>query len=114
MMDDNADWTTIHPAHDGAGVRVLFDYGREVIGFQEFELDAPAGTVVDVHNFEFIQRDGKFNLNESVNNSFRYVCREGVQRYKTFHRRGLKYSWMTLRGFKRPVRVRLVRVVMNT
>src|SRR5437867_205657 len=28
---------TIHPAHDGAGVRVLFDFGREVIGFQEFE-----------------------------------------------------------------------------
>jgi hypothetical protein len=117
MLDDNAAWTTIHPAHDGAGVRVLFDFGRETIGFQEFEIDAGvggAGTIVDFHNFEFIQRDGRFNLNESMNNSFRYICRDGVQRYKTFLRRGLKYSWMTLRGFNQPVRVRFVRVLTST
>jgi hypothetical protein len=117
MLEDNSDWTTIHPAHDGAGVRVLLDYGRELVGFQEFEIDAGAGgagTIVDVHNFEFIQRDGRFNLNESMNNSFRYICRDGVQRYKTFLRRGLKYSWMTLRDFHQPVRVRFVRVQMST
>jgi hypothetical protein len=107
-------WTTIHPAHDGAGVRVLLDFGREVIGFQEFEIDAGAGTVVDFHNFEFIQKDGRFNLCESMNNSFRYVCRDGVQTYKTFLRRGFKYSWITLRNFTRPVRLRNVRVLMST
>ena len=114
MMTDNADWTTIHPAHDGASIRILFDYGRELIGFQEFEIDAPAGTIVDVCNFEFIQRDGRFNLNESMNNSFRYICREGVQKYKTFLRRGLKYSWLTLRNFNQPVRIRYVRTLMST
>jgi len=114
MLDDNAEWTTLFPAHDGAGVRVLFEFERELIGFHEFEVDAPAGAIVDFHNFEFIQRDGRFNLNESMNNSFRYVCRGGVQRYKTFLRRGLKYSWMTLRDFREPVRVRHVRVLMNT
>ena len=114
MMTDNAEWTTFHPAHDGASVRALFDFGREIVGFHEFEIDAPAGTIVDFHNFEFIQRDGRFNLNESVNNSFRYICRDGVQRYRTFLRRGLKYSWMTLRDFKRPVRVRMVRVLQST
>ena len=114
MTDDNADWTTIHPAHEGAGVRVLFDFGRETIGFHEFEIDAREGTVVDFHNFEFIQRDGRFNLNESMNNSFRYICRKGVQRYRTFLRRGLKYSWMTLRDFDSPVRVRMVRVLTST
>ena len=97
-------------------MRVLFEFARELIGFQEFEIDAggAAGTIVDFHNFEFIQRDGRFNLNESMNNSFRYICRAGVQRYKTFLRRGLKYSWMTLRDFREPVRVRHVRVIMNT
>jgi hypothetical protein len=110
----SASWATIHPAHDGAGVRLLLDFGREIIGFHEIELDAPAGAVVDVHNFEFIQRDGRFNLNESMNNSFRYVCREGVQRYKTFLRRGLKYSWVTFRNFSRPIRLRGVRVLNST
>ena len=55
-----------------------------------------------------------FNLCESMNNSFRFVCAGGVQQYKTFLRRGLKYSWMTLRDFREPVRVRHVRVIMNT
>ena len=45
-----------------------------------------------------------------MNNSFRYICREGVQTYKTFLRRGLKYSWLVLRNFDKPVRIRLFRV----
>ncbi len=114
MLHDNADWTTIHPSKNGADIRILFDYGKESIGFQEFELDAPAGTIIDTCNFEFIQRDGRFNLNESMNNSFRYICREGVQKYKTFLRRGLKYSWLVLRNFDKPVRIRLVRALMST
>ena len=114
MLHDNADWATIHPIDGGASVRILFDYGKELIGFQEFEIDAPAGAIVDVCNFEFIQRDGRFNLNESMNNSFRYTCRAGVQRYRTFLRRGLKYSWMTLRNFNQPVRIRQVGVLMST
>lgn len=114
LLADNASWTTVHPAHDGAGVRLLLDFGRELVGFHEIELDAPAGAIMDVHNFEFIQRDGRFNLNESMNNSFRYVCREGPQRYKTFVRRGLRYSWVTFRNFSRPIRVRSVRVLNST
>lgn len=114
MLHNNAEWTTIHPVHDGTSVRILFDYGRETIGFQEFEIDAPAGTIVDVCNFEFIQRDGRFNLNESMNNSFRYTCRDGVQKYKTFLRRGLKYSWLVVRNFNQPVRIRRVGVLQST
>ena len=114
MLHDNADWTTVHPSNDGASIRILLDFGRETIGFQKFEIDAPAGTIVDVCNFEFIQRDGRFNLNESMNNSFRYICEDGVQTYKTFLRRGLKYSWLVLRNFDKPVRIRLFRVLQST
>ena len=116
LAHDGEAWAVIEPAHDGAGVRVLLEYEKELIGFQTFEIDAPAGTHVDFHNFEFIQKDGRFNLNESMNNSFRYTCRGGgrPETYKTFLRRGLKYSWLTLRDFREPVRIRNVRVLMNT
>ncbi|HZZ41686.1 MAG TPA: family 78 glycoside hydrolase catalytic domain [Tepidisphaeraceae bacterium] len=113
LMEDNDDWTIIYPA-DHADMRILLDFGKEVVGFQEFEIDAPAGAMVDVHNFEFIQRDGRINLAESMNNSFRYTCREGAQRYRTFIRRGFRYSWMSFRNFSRPIRVRFVRVIMST
>lgn len=113
LLEDNSDWTTIYPSQNG-DVRFLLDFGREVIGFHEFEIDAPAGTTVDFHNFEFIQRDGRKNLAEGMNNSFRYVCHEGINRYRSMARRGFRYSWMSVRNFRSAVRVRLVRLRMST
>ena len=113
LQRDNADWATIYPV-EGADARLLLDFGDEVFGYQEFEIDAPAGAILDFHNFEFIQRDGRKNLCEGMNNSFRYVCREGVQRYRTFLRRGFRYTWVSLRQFARPVRIRFIRTVMAT
>jgi hypothetical protein len=115
LLDDNGEWTIFHPPRDESlGLRVLFDFGREIVGFHEFEVDAPQGAIIDFHNFEFIQRDGRFNLCEGMNNSFRYVCRAGLQRYRTFQRRGLRYSWMTLRNLKTPLRMRFARVIQST
>ncbi|WP_052361554.1 family 78 glycoside hydrolase catalytic domain [Geminisphaera colitermitum] len=126
LQHDTADWTIIHPlpppppaaknARDAvpASVRLLLDFGREVIGYHEFEIDAPAGTIIDNHNFEFIQPDGRHNLAESMNNTFRYICREGAQRYRTLVRRGFQYSWFSLRNFQRPVRIRHIRVLLST
>src|SRR5439155_9279749 len=102
-----------YPSKD-ASVRLLLDFGREVVRWHEFELNAPAGAIIDDHNFEFIQRDGRFNLSEGMNNSFRYICRDGAQRYRTFMRRGFRYSWLSFRNFKRPIRVRFVRVIEST
>lgn len=113
LLRDNADWTTVPPA-PGADVRLLLDFGREVVGYHEFELDAPAGAVLDAHCFEFIQHDGRINLCEGMNNAFRYTCREGVQRYRTFVRRGFRYCWLTLRRFERPIRIRFVRALLST
>ncbi len=119
LQHDTAEWTVVHPpsasARNGpASVRMLLDFGREVIGFHEFEIDAPSGTIIDNHNFEFIQPDGRHNLAESMNNTFRYICREGVQHYRTLVRRGFQYSWFSLRNFDRPVRIRHIRVLLST
>lgn len=113
LLHETEDWTTLHPV-DGADVRILLDFGREVVGYHELEIDAPAGAIVDNHNFEFIQPDGRFNLAEGMNNSFRYTAREGVQRYRTLIRRGFQYSWFSFRNFDRPVRVRFIRALAST
>jgi len=113
LQRDNADWTTVHPT-EGADTRLLLDFGDEVVGWQEFEVDAPAAAVLDGHGFEFIQPDGRKNLAEGMRNTFRYVCREGVQRYRTFVRRGLRYLWLSVRHHGRPVRIRFVRTLLNT
>ncbi len=117
LLSDNDDWTTIHPLstqHPALSTRLLLDFAHELVGPHEFELDAPAGTIIDNHNFEFIQRDGRYNLAEGMNNSFRYICREGVQKYRTFVRRGFRYSWFTFRNFNRPIRIRHIRALFST
>ncbi|MDQ3814218.1 MAG: family 78 glycoside hydrolase catalytic domain, partial [Armatimonadota bacterium] len=109
-----ADWTTIYPSADGADVRLLLDWGQEVIGFHRFEVNAPAGTILDFHNFEFIQPDGRYNFAEGMNNSSRTICREGHQSYQTYVRRGFTYSYLILRNMSGPVHLRGLQVLFNT
>jgi len=107
------EWTTIYPAPSG-DVRILLDYGKEVIGFHRFEIVAPAGTIVDLHNFEFIQPDGRYDFAEGMNNSCRYICRDGYQVYQTYVRRGFRYTYMTLRNMTGPVRLRRIEALFST
>lgn len=109
-----AGWTTVYPSREGTDVRLLLDFGRELLGYHRFEIDAPAGTVLDAHNFEFIQPDGRRNYAEGMNNTFRYICKEGRQEYQTLLRRGLQYTYLTLRNMTGPVRLRRVQVLFST
>ena len=113
IAEGTAEWATVHPSLDG-DVRVLLDFGREIIGYHTFEIDAPAGTTVDMHNFEFIQYDGRVNLCEGMNNSLRYICRAGSQHFRSHVRRGFRYTWVTFRNVDRPFKIRAVQVEMST
>ncbi len=93
------------PCVAAAGVKILFDFGREWVGPQWFRLDAPEGTVVEVLNFEFIQQDGRHNHAVGMNNSFGYTCREGEQAFESLQRRGFRYAWLVVRNYLRPVRL---------
>ncbi|MHB1319406.1 MAG: family 78 glycoside hydrolase catalytic domain, partial [Anaerolineae bacterium] len=110
----NSGWATIYPSLDGNDVRILLDFGDELLAFHEFEVIAPQGTVIDFHNFEFIQPDGRLNFAEGMNNSFRYTCREGRQIYRTIIHRGFRYSYLILRNMTGPVKLHGVRAIFNS
>ena len=48
------EWVTINPPDDGSDIRILLDFGHEVLAYHEFEINAYEGVTVDFHNFEFI------------------------------------------------------------
>jgi hypothetical protein len=112
MLHDNADWTTLYPCR-GADVRLVLDFGREISGQEEFEIDAPAGTILDCQRYEYTHPDGRPELAEGTNNSFRYTCRDGLQRYSTFQRHGFRYLAITLRNMTQPVYIRFFRALMH-
>ena len=74
------------------GYFVIVDLGRETVGYLNFELDAPAGTVIDVTFGEHLD-DGRVRSWVGLRNfGDRYRCREGRNRFTAFHRRyGCRY-----------------------
>ena len=112
LLTTSPDWTIIHPSPEG-DVRILLDFGRELLAFTEFEVDAPRGAIIDFNFFEGIQ-EGRILLTSGLNNSMRYVCREGRQRYRSFVKRGFRYAWVVFRNFERPLKVRYISARMST
>ncbi|MBQ7258016.1 MAG: family 78 glycoside hydrolase catalytic domain [Abditibacteriota bacterium] len=103
----NNTWTTIEP-NEGGDVRICLDYGKALTGYETFEIVATEGIIIDFHNFEFIQPDGRFNFAEGMTNSFRYITKEGRQSYKTFQIRGFRYTYITFRNLIAPIKIRSI------
>jgi alpha-L-rhamnosidase len=120
ICQPNDEIATIYPPRQG-DVELLIDFGRELVGFWEFELDAPKGTVLDFYGFEAVHPtdDGGFEIQHTwgLNNVMRYIARDGWQRYTSIVRRGFRYLVLTVRfpkGEKRPVRIKTLRCLLNT
>lgn len=111
LLTDTADWTVVHPGK--ADTELLVDFGRELVGYLEFDLDAPSGTILDWLCFEAIE-DGRIHYPDGNQNALRYICREGRQRFVSFVRHGFRYAFITLREHRRPVRLRMIRALLST
>jgi hypothetical protein len=101
LFHAHADPMIIMPT-PGYDVHFVVDFGREMIGYIEFTVDAPAGTVFDAQCFEMFNPTGVAWM---YHNGFRYICREGPQTFTSHFRRGFRYVSITVRGFNRPVKI---------
>lgn len=98
-----------------AGTRLLFDLGEMSVGYFEMEIEASSGTVVDAYLFENLEQDRIQYLEHggiSYRNSFRYIAKEGINRFRSRQRRGGRYVQLVIRSA--PVRILHLRVVEAT
>ncbi len=103
----------VYPSEDG-DVEILLDFGRMLVGFIEFEVEAPRGAILDFNFFEGIQ-DGTRLYTPDLNNSLRYITRGGGrERFNSILRRGFRYASITLRNFKKPIILQWIRLLLNT
>jgi hypothetical protein len=86
-------------ASDNA-MAILFDFGTEVLGRPVLTFTAAEGTKVDLSYTERLDKDGTAEMHKRpfVEMSERYVAREGMQQWRTFHPRGFRYMEALLRG----------------
>ena len=106
--------TVIHPV-ERRDIELCCDLGEENIGYWNFALVAPAGTVVDLSVSEYISETGRIqHTGLHYRHSMRYICREGWNRFTSFQRRGGRYLFVTLRRMTAPVRIQSLRLVEST
>jgi len=112
LVSSGEDVTVVAPGKKD--VEILLDFGRELVGYTQFELDAPAGVVIDFNCFEAVLKNGENQWTSGNRSSFRYVTRAGSQHFTSTWRRGYRYAAMTLRNVTAPVRIRRVRTLLAT
>ncbi len=119
-----------HPPHRTDGIEmsfddahawaVLLDFAGAYLGRVVLDVEAPAGTVVDVAYDEAKRPDGMLRLyhsNPFVDTADRFILRGGRQRIETFHVRGGRYVQLAFRrptGEAGPVRLHAARVLSAT
>lgn len=99
--------------HGAGDCEIVIDVGRETSGFIGFEVEAEAGTVVDVYGLEYMRDDYRQHT-YGLDNTIRYVCRQGRQRYLSPVRRGFRYMVLTVRKASTPVKLHEVYVNQST
>jgi hypothetical protein len=75
-----------------------FDLGRECIGFYECELEAPAGTLIELSGAELLRNGRPWIFRKGVRYSVRYRARAGRQRFRSFGWSGFRYLHLVVRG----------------
>ena len=111
LIYTDGDCTTVNPA-PGYDIELCYDLGEQNVGFWNFALFAPAGTVLDIAALEYMTPDGRLqHTGSNYRNLMRYICREGYNRYSSMRRRSGRYLFLTVRNAAGPVRIQLARLV---
>ena len=79
---------------------LLYDFGTEVLGHVQLDIEAPAGTIVDSSIDERHRADGQlalFGTNPFADTVDRFRTAGGLARLEGFHPRGGRYLQLTIR-----------------
>jgi hypothetical protein len=95
-------------APPGGCTRVILDMGRIVSGLVGFEIDAPAGAVLDLSYVEapITRPVGMIGAHLGT----RYTARGADDRFEVFDSNGLRYAYIVVHGASAPVTLRRFQV----
>jgi alpha-L-rhamnosidase len=112
MIIPNPEYTLIKDSKND--IEITIDFGKEITGFVEFDLEAAGGTIVDFYGVECIRKDGTIEHTENVHCTMRYVSRAGRQTYNSVIRRGFRYLVVTFRNITEPIKVYNIAAKLST
>lgn len=113
LIYDTPEYTVVNPSPEG-DIRLVYDLGKQNIGYYDFELFAAAGTVIDILEIEHYFRDGTPQHTYGYINGMRYICKPGMNRFTSLKRRSGRYLLITLRHQSAPVKIRRFQLIEST
>ncbi|MBQ2987539.1 MAG: family 78 glycoside hydrolase catalytic domain [Clostridia bacterium] len=105
----NSACVRVSPHRDA--VNFVLDFGVEQVGRFAFEVDAPEGTVIEMHGFEMITDGGIKHMSKAA--TMRYICKEGKQSYIARRLRGFRYISVYIYGHTSDVVLKDIHVIEN-
>ena len=96
-------WTVSPDA--GRAAVLTFSFKEQGVGWPQFSIDAPEGTVVELLVHEAHEVGGPALMNSHFNSWTRFVCKEGLNRFETFDFESFRWVQLHIRNFDRPVTV---------
>lgn len=113
LMTDSPSLTVVEPDPRG-DVELLYDLGKQYVGYLDFDLQAEAGVAVDLFEVEYITPNGTIQFSDGNRNGMRYITKKGNNRFTSLKRRSGRFLFVTLRNQKAPVAIRNLRVIEST
>jgi alpha-L-rhamnosidase len=95
----------------GGAVRLIMDMGRIVSGFPQFEVEAPAGTVLDFAYVEDPITGPATGFGRHLGT--RYVARGANDRFQVFDSNGLRYAYLLMHGARGPMTLKSFSIKEN-
>lgn len=100
--------------NEGGDTEIVIDFGQEFSGYIEFDVFTKEGTVLDFYIFEHISDETGVPLHMfNLNNTLRYKCKNGRQKFRSFVRRGGRFLNLTIRE-KAPVKIYSLNIINSS
>jgi hypothetical protein len=94
------------PPSGADGVYIVLDLAREEVGFLDLEMDAAAGTIIDVANGEHLD-DLRVRAHVGGRNfAYQYICKQGRQHFVHYLRRlAGRYLQLHFHNYTQPIQL---------
>ena len=95
----------------GKGIALTFEFNEQLVGFPEFTMDAPEGTVVELLVQEGHTPGGPVLLNTHFHAWARFICRKDTNAFRCFDYEGFRWLQLHIHGTEGDVTVSHVGVL---
>lgn len=98
--------TILPPGPDESGTFLLYDFGREIVGYPDIVLQTDGKAIVDIGYSECLTEEGRvFPTRQGIDQTDRLIIGPGTNHWEAMGRRAFRYLQICIRKTANPVTI---------